>query len=419
MATARGSTASVSGAIGNVLEWYDFAVFGFMAPLMSSQFFPATDKYSALIKTFGVFAVGYLARPLGGMLFGQIGDRRGRKRALQLSVATMAIPTSLIMILPTYAQVGLLSPILLTVLRLAQGISAGGEFVGSTTYLVEVAPQRRRASSGSWTMFGAVLGLMLGSGVAALVHHLLTPEQIASWGWRMPFVGGLLVGLAGWRMRRGLDETADFVEMQRAGTTAARPVLEALREMPLQIAQVMGMSLVLGVGVYTLFVWMPTYLTTFVRPPVTSALVINTAAMAMLLLLTPLAGRLGDRVGYQTVLAAGSLGTAVVAYPLFRWIDSGSVFAVCVLMAIFALLTAAIEGTLAVAMAERFPPRLRYSGTAVGYNLMFALLGGTAPLVATWLIAHTEDLTAPAWYVALAGVISGAVVLSIRSQQES
>ncbi len=406
MLSERGTTTSASGAIGNVLEWYDFAVFGFMAPLMSGQFFPASDEESALIKTFGIFAVGYLARPAGGMLFGQIGDRFGRKRALQLSVATMAIPTSLIMVLPTYAQLGLLSPVLLVILRLAQGVSAGGEFIGSSTYLVEIAPEGRRASSGSWTMFGAVLGLLLGSAAAALLHHLLAYEQIEAWGWRVPFAGGLLIGIAGWRMRSGLEETEDFIEMERAGKTEQRPVRQVLKETPTHIVQVVGLSLVLGVGVYTLFVWMPTYLTTFVTPPVPFALMINTAAMGLLLLLTPLAGRLGDRVGYKNVLAAGAIGTAIVVHPLFHWIDSGSTTAVVISMAVFASMMAAVEGTLSVAIADRFPPRLRYSGTALGYNLMFALFGGTAPLVATWLITTTRDLTAPAWYVAFAALVS-------------
>ncbi len=408
---------SASGTIGNVLEWYDFAVFGYMAPLMSGQFFPDSDKNSALLKTFGVFAVGYFARPLGGMLFGQIGDRRGRKRALQFSVATMAIPTSLIMVLPTYAQVGLLSPFLLIVLRLAQGISAGGEFIGSSTYLVEVAPPGRRTSSGSWTFLGVMLGMLCGSAIAGLVPHLLTQEQIDAWGWRTPFSGGLLIGVIGWRMRREMDETADFVEMQRAGETQRWPVLQALRETPLQVVQVVGISLLFGVGAYTFFIWMPTYLTRFVKPPVSNALLINSAAMALVLLLTPLAGRVGDRLGYRKVLAAGTLGTALAVYPLFRWIDGGSPASVVVSMTVFALLISTVQGTLAVAMAERFPPRLRYSGTAGGYNLMFALFGGTTPLVATWLITKTGDLTAPAWYVTFAALVSLMCTLSIQPKR--
>jgi len=408
----------MTGAVGNVLEWYDFAVFGFVAPLMSSHFFPASDKQAALIKTFSVFAAGYLARPIGGALFGQIGDRFGRKRALQLSVAAMAIPTSLITILPTHAQVGLLAPILLVVLRLAQGISVGGEFIGSSTYLVEVAPEGRRASSGSWAMFGAIFGMLLGSAAATLAHRMMTVEHLNSWGWRLPFLGGLLIGIIGWLMRRGLTETADFVELQRSGKTEKRPLIQSLKEAPLQVAQVAGIALVLGVGIYTLFVWMPTYLTTFVKPPITNALLINTCAMALLLAMIPLAGRLGDFIGYKNVLIASTLGIGLTVYPLFCWMDGGSTLAVVIAMSIFAVLMAGLQATLAVAMAELFPARLRFSGTAIGYNLTLAVFGGTAPLLATWLIARTGNLTAPAWYLTIAAAVSLVSTLSIRQRPE-
>ncbi|MEM8680181.1 MAG: MFS transporter [Planctomycetota bacterium] len=409
----RPTNTAASGTIGNVLEWYDFTVFGFLAPQISGQFFPASDAHSGLLKTFGVFAIGYLARPVGGLLFGQIGDRFGRTRALQLSVAAMAVPTSLIMVLPTYAQVGLLSPLLLLVLRLVQGISAGGEFVGSSTYLVEIAERHHRTASGSWTMSGAVLGLLLGSGAAACTRYLLTPDQFATWGWRAPFLGGMLIGIVGWQMRRSLQEPADFERLQATSGTEAWPVAQVLREMPWRIAQVVGISLLLGVGVYTLFVWMPTYLVTFVRPPVTHALVINTAAMTLLLILTPLAGWLGDQVGYRNLFAVGSFGMALTAVPLFGLMESGSAASVGIVMAAFAVLMASIEGTLAVAMAECFPARVRYSGSAIAYNLMFALFGGTTPLVATWLVRKTGSLTAPAWYVTIAALISFLCALSL------
>ena len=315
---------SFTGAIGNVLEWYDFAVFGFVAPLMSDQFFPASDKTSALVNTFGVFAAGYLARPIGGVLFGQIGDRLGRKRALQLSVALMAIPTSLITILPTHHQVGLLAPVLLVVLRLMQGLSVGGELIGSSTYLVEIGETNRRASSGSWSFFGAVLGILLGSAAASLVHHLLTDAQISAWGWRVPFLGGLLIGVVGWMMRRGLTETMAFVELQREGKIERQPVIQALKETPLQVVRAAGIVSAFGAAFYTLFVWMPTYLMNFVKPPIDDAFLINTLAIGLLLVLMPPAGRLADRIGYKAVIALSMLGLALAVYPLFRWIDGGS-----------------------------------------------------------------------------------------------
>ncbi len=409
---------SLTGAIGNVLEWYDFAVFGFVAPFMSSQFFPDSDKTSALIQTFGVFAAGYLARPLGGVLFGQIGDRLGRKRALQLSVALMAIPTSLITILPTHQQVGLLAPILLIVLRLAQGLSVGGELIGSSTYLVEIGEANRRASSGSWSFFGAVLGNLLGSAAASLIHHLLTDAEISAWGWRVPFLGGLLIGGIGWLMRRGLAETEAFVKLERDGKTERHPVLQALKETPLQVAQVAGFVSAFGAAFYTLFIWMPTYLMNFVKPPIDDALLINTFAITLLLVLMLPAGRLADWIGYKAVIALSILGLALTVYPLFRWIDTGSRGAAIASMCVFAVLLAGPQAAVPVAMAELFPPRLRYSGTAIGYNLALALFGGTAPLVATWLIARTGNLAAPAWYLTIIAIASLLCVLTIKPHPE-
>jgi MHS family proline/betaine transporter-like MFS transporter len=409
---------SLTGAIGNVLEWYDFAVFGFVAPFMSKQFFPASDKTSALIQTFGVFAAGYLARPIGGVLFGQIGDRLGRKRALQLSVALMAIPTSLITILLTHEQVGLLAPILLIALRLLQGLSVGGELIGSSTYLVEVGEVNRRASSGSWSFFGAVLGNLLGSGVAALIHHLLSDAQIDAWGWRIPFLGGLAIGVVGWQMRSGLAETAEFIELQRSGKTERRPAIQSLTETPLRVLQVAGIVLFFGAAFYTLFIWMPTYLMNFVKPPINDALLLNTLAITLMLVLMLPAGRLADRIGYKAVIALSILGLALTIYPLFRWIDSGSRAAVILAMGVFAVLLSGSQAAVPVAMAELFPPRLRYSGTAIGYNLALALFGGTAPLVATWLIAKTGDLAAPAWYLTVLAIVSLLFVLTIRPHPE-
>ena len=404
----------MSGAVGNVLEWYDFAVFGFVAPLISSQFFPTSDRDSALIKTFGVFAAGYLARPIGGVLFGQIGDRLGRKRALQLSVAAMAIPTSLITVIPTHAQIGLLAPVLLVLLRLAQGLSVGGELIGSSTYLVEVAAPNRRTSSGSWSMFGAVLGMLLGSGVAALIPYLLSDAQVAEWGWRLPFLGGLMIGIVGWTMRRGLDESPEFCKIKSDGQTERQPAIQVLKESPKNVAQAAGIALTLGTSIYTLFVWMPTYLTTFVKPPISDAMMINTVAMSFMLVLLPCAARLGDLIGYKPVLVLSTLGIGLSVYPLFLWIDSGSFVAVIVGMGIFAIFMSGLQATLSVAMADLFPPRLRFSGTAIGYNLTLSIFGGTAPMFATWLITTTGSLTAPAWYLMIVAAISLGFVITIQ-----
>ena len=404
----------MAGSIGNMLEWYDFAVFGFFASAISAQFFPSDDRLAGLLNTFAVFAVGYLARPLGGFLFGHLGDRIGRKRALQISIVAMAIPTTLIAVLPTHAEIGVWAAVLLAVLRLAQGFSVGGEFIGSVCYLVEVAPPGKRGLYGSFAVFSTVGGMLLGSAVATGLSLTLSPEAIADWGWRLPFLGGLVLGLVGWTLRRGLLETPAFQEILDKGKTLAHPARQAMRQMPREIFLVGVMVILLGVGVYTLFIWMPTYLTTIVEPPVSHALVVNTLAMILMIALMPVAGRLTDRFGYKPVLAAAMIVTALTVYPLFVWIDTGGLVAMIVAMIVFAFINGFLQGPTPVAMAAQFPVELRFSGMAVGYNITVAVFGGTAPLVATWLIKETGDLASPAWYLAAVAVASLIATLSLK-----
>lgn len=405
-----------AGAIGNMLEWYDFAVFGFFAAAIGSQFFPADDRLAQLLNTFAVFAVGYLARPVGGVLFGYLGDRIGRKRALQVSIVAMAVPTSLIAFMPTQADIGEWAAVLLVILRLAQGFSVGGEFIGSICYLVEVAPKGRRGLYGSFTVFSTVGGMLLGSAVAAGLNAALGPEAIADWGWRLPFLGGILLGVVGWNLRRRLAETPEFEAIVAAGRTVPHPGWSALRQMPAEIFQVGAMVLLLGVGIYTLFIWMPTYLTHIVTPPVPHALIVNTAAMILMIALMPLAGTFADRFGFKPVLVGAMLVIAVLVYPLFVWVDTGDFTAMLVAMTIFAVASGFLQGGTPVALAAQFPVEIRFTGMAIGYNISMAVFGGTAPYVATWLISETGYLAAPAWYVMAVAVASIVATLSLRGR---
>lgn len=394
------------GVVGNILEWYDFAVFGYFAALIGHQFFPSEDKYASLIKVFGVFAAGYLVRPLGGLVFGRIGDRTGRKRALQLSVALMAAPTVMLGLLPTHAQIGILAPVLLVSLRLLQGLSVGGELIGSISYIIEISPPERRGFFGSFTLFSAVTGVLLGSAAAALLHALLSAQALAAWGWRIPFLAGIGIGGFGLWMRSGLAESPEFERLRSAGEISESPMMTALRAHPAKILQVAGLVAAMGGGFYMLFVWWPTYLTHIIATPTPHALTVNTICMAVFTCLIPAAGWLSDRTSRKTVLAIGAGGLILAAFPLFAWVDHGTVAGALAAGLLFSVLVAMLQGPMPATMTELFPAQTRNSAVGLGYNLTMALVCGTAPLLSTWLIQATGTPVAPAFYLMFLSLIT-------------
>ncbi len=336
----------VAGAIGNVLEWYDFGLFGFFASVIARQFLPAEDRLASLTGTFGVYATGFLMRPVGGLVFGYVGDRVGRKRALELSVLLMAGATTVMGFLPTHATIGIAAPILLTLVRLLQGLSVGGEYIGSMSFLAEHAPPGRRAFIGSWSSASTVLGTLLGSGTAALLIGILTDEQVSSWGWRLPFQCGFLIGVVGLWLRLGVEESPVFVALQKSGAVVGNPIVEALRHDRRGIATTIGLAAISSVGFYLPFVWLPTWLSRIKEPPLSEsqALWANTFALLALLILTPFTAILSDRVGRKPMYLAAVLGYAVLSYPLFRMMAAGGYPAAVVGGLVFAGCNSLISG---------------------------------------------------------------------------
>lgn len=407
-----------AGAIGNVLEWYDFGLFGFFAPVIAREFFPAQAQLSSLRDTFGVFATGFLMRPLGGILFGYIGDRLGRKRALELSVLLMAVSTVLMGILPAYASLGLAAPLLLTLLRLLQGLSVGGEYIGSMSFLAEHAPPARRGFLGSWSAFSVVLGSLLGSGTAALCVGLLSEADLAAWGWRVPFLGGILIGLVGLWLRLGVEETPTFLKIQKTGNLAANPVIEAVRNDLGPIATTLGLTGLSSVGFYLPFMWLPTWLAHINQPPLPESLALtaNTIALVALLVLPPLTALVSDRVGRKPMFLISALGYALLSYPLFLLMTAGTFTTALLGGLVFAACNSLFSGCMAAAMVELFPTRTRYTGVAIGYNIGQALLGGTAPLVGTALIQLTGNDLAPAFYLIGCALVAGVASLFLKAR---
>ena len=408
-----------AGAIGNVLEWYDFGLIGFFAPVISRLFFPSEERLASLLGTFGVFATGFLMRPLGGLIFGYIGDRLGRKRALELSVLLMAVPTTLVGLLPTYAQIGLGAPLFLTLFRLLQGLSVGGEYIGSMSFLSEHAPPHRRAFLGSWSSFSVILGSLLGSGVAAVLSGLLEEAQLETWGWRVPFLGGILIGLVGLWLRTGVDESPTFLEARRGGALAENPMKEAMRNDLRPIAITLGLTGISSVGFYLPFVWLPTWLARINRPSLAAskALTASTISLLALLFLTPFTALIADRIGKRPMFLASAVGYALLTYPLFLLLKSGTFSAAVVAGLTFAGCNSLYSGCMAATMVELFPTRTRYTGVAIGYNVGQAILGGTAPLVATGMIELSGNVLLPAFYMIGCAVVAGVASLFIMEQR--
>jgi MHS family proline/betaine transporter-like MFS transporter len=402
----------VAGLAGNVMEWFDFGIYGYFAEMIGRQFFPSHDPSVSLLASFSVFAVGFIARPMGGLLFGHIGDRLGRRAAVVGSVVMMVIPTFVMGLLPTYEQIGLLAPIFLVFMRLVQGLAVGGEYTTSMVLLVEEAQQSRRGRVGSFAPFGAFGGLLLGSAVGSLIMSILPIEDAAAWGWRLAFFSGLGIGLIVFVIRRRLPPDAAIVANEEARKS---PIAEAFRTQWRTILKVVGLNLVNGIGFYLCFVYVSTWLKMHDSLSTSLALALNSVALFVLLLATPFAGALSDRVGRKPVLLIGTGGLAVFAWPLFWLMSHPNVPSIIVGQCGFALLMSCFAGASPAFMVEAFPKHVRCSGLSVGYNLALSVFGGTVPMVAIFLITTTGDFLSPAYYLALAAAISFTMVTVIRS----
>lgn len=396
-----------AGVIGNVLEWYDFAVYGFFAPVLAAQFFPSDDERVSLLAAFATFAVGFLMRPVGAAVFGHIGDRYGRARALLLSIALMAIPTALMGFLPTYATIGIAAPLLLVALRMCQGVAVGGEFTSSIVFLAENAPAPRRGFFASFSMFGATAGTMLGSAVGGLLTNILSPEALATWGWRLAFVSGILVAVVGLVIRRGMHEPP----IKEAPSS---PLKTAFRDHRPAVFRILGLNVASAATYYTLFVYAATWVAQTTEIPRARALEFTTLTILTFLIVLPCAGWLSDRIGRRRMLVIGMTACLVGAYPLLAIMNSGNIAATAAAQMTFGGLLALQMASIPAAMCESFPHGVRVTAVSVGYGLAYAIFGGTAPSVALWLIGRTGDEVAFAWYIIALTLVSLALALGIR-----
>jgi MHS family proline/betaine transporter-like MFS transporter len=388
-----------AGLVGNVMEWFDFAIYGYFASIIGTHFFPSDNPSISLIAAFGAFAAGFLVRPLGGLVFGRIGDLIGRKRAMLLSMMAMAVPTVLIGLMPTYASIGIAAPIIIVLLRIIQGLSVGGEYTTSVVFLAEHAKPGHRARTTFWGMWGATAGILLGSAIGALVSGLLTEEQLLNWGWRVPFLLGSLVALTGYVVRRGIHATTTAVASQS-------PVKDTFGRYRWDVIKVALLNIGFGVGFYAAFVYAVTYIKMIDKLPESVALDLNTVSMVVLLGLIPLTSWLSDRIGRRPLMIAGFAILTLGAVPLFNLLHSTDTATIFAGELGFVLAVALISGGIVAANVELIPAAVRCTGLAFAYNAAIGLFGGTTPLISAWLIHSTGDPISPAYFVSGACAVS-------------
>ena len=393
--------------IGNGLEWYDYALYGQMAWLLSRLFFPEGDATVALLATYGVFAAGFVVRPVGAVLFGWIGDKYGRKTAMVIAVLMMAIPTGCIGLLPTYESIGVLAPVLLTVIRLLQGLSLGGEFSGSITYIVEHAPPGRRGVAGSASLVSLNMGFLLGLLVTQAFMAAMGEEAFQAWGWRIPFILGIAIGLIGFYIRTHCHESPVYEQARDNGHLSQAPVREAVSRHPWEILQ--------GFIIY-MTVTMPFYLTAIyfigfsqkhLGLSLGNAMWLNVVNMIIMMVMFLVSARLSDRVGRKPVMATAALVMLITIYPLISQLYAGQdVLTIGLVQACIVFLVGLYIGPVAAVLVELFPTSVRYTGMAIAYNFSAAIFGGTAPFVCEWLIRKTGSIPSIAYYVMLCNVLS-------------
>lgn len=407
------------GVVGNILEWYDFSLYGYFAAVIAGQFFPGDSQAAALLKTFGIFAVGFLMRPIGAILFGHFGDRLGRKKTLAASVILMALSTFIMGLLPTHASIGIWAGILLTICRLLQGLAVGGEFSGSFVYLIEHAAPNKRGQSGSWAMFSAFAGLLLGSAMGAIIGGLTAGTAYADIAWRLPFLLGIVLGAIGLYLRLRMPETPLFSELLNANRTIKHPLLQALREKPLAMLKGTLLVFLPAMGFYLCFVYLSTYLKTYLNMPLHTALIINTISMAVILIVIPYCGYLSDKFGRKPILATGAIAMCVLAYPLFLLLGQGTFAAALITQIVFAVLISLCYAAVPAALVEMFETKMRYTAMSFPYNLSNTIFGGTAPLVATYLIHSSGSIRAPSFYLIFAGIVMLLTILCLKETNKN
>lgn len=413
--SARGRKAIIAGGIGNAVEWVDWAVYTTFSSIFAHHFFPPGDPVAALLATLAIFAVGFVMRPVGAAVMGTYADRHGRKKGLVLTIGMMAGATAIIGFAPTYESVGILAPIILVIARMIQGFSAGGEFGSSSAFLVESAAPKRRAFAGSWQQVSVGAGVLIASGMGAIITSTLSPEALDSWGWRLAFIVAALLGLVGLWLRSSVEETDSFTTAKAQAEASTEQRRNSLFTMfvkhPKAALRVFGITIA-GTLLYYMWVsYMPTYAAVATGIPLNQALTANFIAVGVFLVLLPFAGILSDRIGRKPTMSAFAGGFLLFSWPAFALLN-GNFWMLLLIELIGIVLLLGYSANCAVIMAEQFPPEVRATGIGLPYALAVAIFGGTAPYITTWM--NTNGYGGLVWvYCAVAAAIGLVVYLTM------
>ena len=406
----------MASLIGTTIEWYDFFLYGSAAALVFNKlFFPEFDPLVGTMLAFATYALGFVARPVGGIVFGHFGDRIGRKRLLMLSLVLMGVATVLIGLLPTYAQIGIWAPIALIVLRLIQGFAVGGEWGGAVLMAAEHGDAARRGFWASWPQAGVPAGSLLAAAVLAIMAAVQTEADFLEWGWRVPFVLSALLVIVGWYIRNRVSESPMFeAEVEAAEAPARVPAMDVLRERPKALVLGAGLRLGENISYYILTVFSLTYLVDVSHESRSVALNALLIGAAVQFFAIPLLALLSDRIGRRPVYALGAFGLAIWGFVMFGLLGSGQNSSIVLALVVGLVLHGAMYGPQAAFITELFPTRIRYSGVSIAYQLTSIVAGSLAPMIALWLYKEYDSAMPVAIYVGVACVVSGVSALLAR-----
>lgn len=400
---------------GSVIEWFEFSVYGYLAAVMGKVFFASSTPTVQIIASLATFAIAFLARPFGGVICGALGDRHGRKQVLNMTLFVMAGATFCIGLIPSQASIGIAAPLLLILMRLLQGLSAGGEISAAAIYVAEHCEDRHRTIKTAWVEVGCISGFVLGASTSFALHEIFTDTQLVEWAWRIPFFFAAPMALVGLYIRAKLEESPLFVEARRSGELGRVSVgmqFKQLRGHGSVILQSAGMIIVTNITLFTVLSYIPTYLNQTLHLPSHLSLALNLAPMMGLVVLIPIFARVAERLGRKPMMITASAGILLLALPCFKMLGSGEMWQQLLALMILNTALAMLVSSILAQIPSLFPLKVRFMAMALSYNVSVALFAGTAPLINAWLIDVTGNPLMPAYYLMFGSVLGLAALIA-------